>query len=664
MKRELETLDNDNRTAAEERSKGRLVLEVCFLVILVLFPMRHVAVGGDLSDVGYNYGNFAFFGVETLGKMWFFSTYLANALGHLLTYLPFGHTVMGLNVYTGLSNSLLAVTAYVFCTRRLRMRPIFAFVGEMIALCLCWCPTALLYNYVAYVLLLACVIFLYQGLSRNKGWMLFLAGACLGCNVFVRFSNLPEMALILAVWAYAVWTGWEEHLGGKGWMTSGIRRMGSHTLPCLGGYLAAVAVIFGWISVRYGAGEYVEGIRLLFAMTDEAADYKPIAMLSGLIRPFREGIYWSSRLAFFSVAASLIVLLTDHVPLFFKTKERRKSARRVFSLLGLLGTAAATALMVYWIFYQKEDAFNMTSFFYTSYDPIYWPAALFLMLAMGIGMVEVLRKGSRKEDRFLGASLILVILITSLGSNNGIYPSFNNLFLVAPYVLWKLAAFTGWAVEKAKSQPESMAEFRLNFLPLTVTLWAFLLSCGIQFAMFGLHFVYCEGTGVQNADYAVVNNAPLKGVGMSLERAYWISEISAFVQEQGLAGQEVILHGNIPALAFYLEMPQAFHSWNDLSSFGFEIMQGTLENLEEAIDAGDRKIPVVIASKRYGELGPIVPKEGGDDRLDGEQGGAMADGDGRDDGGDPKWQLIRKFMGRYGYEKTFENERFVIWQAK
>ena len=39
--------------------------------------------------------------------------------------------------------------------------------------------------------------------GKERKGMLFAAGACLGCNLFVRVSNLPEASLILAVWLYA-----------------------------------------------------------------------------------------------------------------------------------------------------------------------------------------------------------------------------------------------------------------------------------------------------------------------------------------------------------------------------------------------------------------------------------------------------------------------------
>ena len=69
-------------------------------------------------------------------SMWFFSTYLTNVVGNLLTKLPGADTLMGMNLYTGLSASILALMGYFFCTRKLGMSRAIVFVGEMLALSL------------------------------------------------------------------------------------------------------------------------------------------------------------------------------------------------------------------------------------------------------------------------------------------------------------------------------------------------------------------------------------------------------------------------------------------------------------------------------------------------------------------------------------------------
>ena len=683
----------------EKMGRGRRIMEVCFFAVLLIYPLRHVFIGGDLWDVGYNYGNFVNFSEESLGTTWFFSTYLAGAVGHLLTLLPFGRTMLGLNIYTGLTVSLLAIMGYLFFTKVLNVSPVLAFLGEMIAVSMCWCPTALLYNYLTYILFFACLILLYQGLRLEKRWMLVLAGACLGVNLFVRFSNLPEMGLILAVWAYALWDGWERRGEDENLFGKAMTKLGKDTLLCLLGYLGALFVFFTWIALRYEITDYVKGIRMLFAMTESATDYKPTSMLQGLIWPFKEAVYWITRLGFFVALAFLSGMLAGHLP--------KRLAQGVGEKLGkpvrwifLLGVLACSVMMVFWMLWKRPNAGYFTSFQYHSYDAAYWPCALFWMLALGIGAIEAFRPGNGKINRFYGVSLILVGLLTSLGSNNGIYPSFNNLFAFAPFVLDRVVRFSRFVMDQiAKTDKETdketdrkagkeadketdqkadkeadketdqeadkeadkeaggranreMADWIKTLWPglgaVCVSIWAIMLVCAVQMALFGWNFVFCEGTGVQHADTVVVENKALRGIHMNEARAKELQELTDYANAQGLAGREVILHGNVPAVAFYLQMRPAIHSWNDLASFDYDVMQDTMDERMNEISVARRQKPVVIAEKKYASDGPIAP----------------GDGNLAESAEDPKWELIQRFMGLYGYEKTFENEKFVIWQAK
>ncbi len=143
----------------------------------------------------------------------------------------------------------------------------------------CWCPTGSFYNYVTYVFFLISVVCLYLGLSRGKkGGLLFAAGVALGCNVLSRFSNLPEAAMIVGVWAYGIicWleeqksivqdcvdvAGNAETENKEARKKAAGRRLRKKLLQdtgmCLAGYLTALLVLFGYIQIRYGMDEYVK----------------------------------------------------------------------------------------------------------------------------------------------------------------------------------------------------------------------------------------------------------------------------------------------------------------------------------------------------------------------------------------------------------------------
>ena len=203
----------------------RRLWEFVFVAILVLYPLRHIAWGLDLWDTGYGYANFEYMGTQHMDPMWLFSTYLTTAIGHFFSLLPGAGTLIGMNFYTGLSISLLAVLGYYFCTKVLKIPALLVFLGEFTAVSFCWCPTGSFYNYVTYVFYLVSVVCLYLGLARGKKGWLFAAGVALGCNVLSRFSNLPEAAMIVGVWAYGIITGYRHVSGGVSDGTAGIIRL-------------------------------------------------------------------------------------------------------------------------------------------------------------------------------------------------------------------------------------------------------------------------------------------------------------------------------------------------------------------------------------------------------------------------------------------------------
>ena len=175
----------------------------------------------------------------------------------------------------------------------------------------------------------------------------------------------------------------------------------------------------------------------------------------------------------------------------------------------------------------------------------------------------------------------------------------------------------------------------LNRYPVKAVLVAFLLLCFVQFGGFGVKFVFAEATGVQDISGRVENNGILKGVKMPAEKAQWMTEISAFVEEEQLQGQEVILYGDIPSLSFYLGMPSAFNPWSDLDSYSQASMEEDMAELETELAEG-AEYPVVIFDKA------VFAK----------------------DKEDAKQALLMAYMDKYGYIVTFENDKFALYEAE
>lgn len=581
--------------------------EIFLTAVLLLYPLRHIWWGLDLWDTGYNYANFQFMGTQHMDSMWLFSTYLATAAGHFLTKLPFGNCLLGMNFYTGLFVSLLAITGFLICTRILKMSSVIVFLGEFAATSLCWCPTALLYNYLTYVLLLYGVIFLYLGLEKEQKRYLAAAGVCLGSNVMVRFSNLPQAALILAVWGYAFITRKQE----KG---HALKKTVIQTLICMLGYFVSLALWIGLLSAKYGFAEYMEGIRRLFGMTENATDYTAYAMILKMLQEYVQNLYWVVR---FCVPAVLGIMGFAILP------ERFTRWKKAGYLLVL-------CLFAVWLY---KGPFATLEF--ASYAAMFRPGIVFLILTLGICLVQILHPATSQQEKLLAGVLLIMIPVTSLGSNNGTLPSLNNLFLAAPYTLEKIWCFLKKTPEKKKIRKVTLFSF-----PVKATVCLFLLIFLVQSIGFGTSFVFAEAQGAPKADTEITGNPVLKGMRSEREKAAWIEEISAYVQKENLEGKEILIYGNLPAMSYYLNMPSAFNPWIDLKSYSLETMEKDMVQMENAILNEEKEAPVVLLERKAADY--VIGLYGF---------------------GDSKLNRIMDFMERFGYQMTFENEKFTLWQA-
>ena len=572
-----------------------------FPVILFLYPLRHIFVGAEWWDTGYNYGNFVF--MEKMDPMWLFSTYLGTALGNLFTKLPFGGTMVGLNVYTGLIVSALALLGYFFFVKVVGLPKGIAFWGELIAISFCWCPTALLYNYLTYLLMALGVICLYKAImaqeSKGQKILFVFAGVCLGINVFTRFPNLAQMGLIVAVWAMAIIR--KEKFG----------NVVKDTLFCVLGYVIGLLAVFAVIALKYGAAEYIDGIIRLLGMPSEATDYSIRSMVEYQIRNFVQNFLW---LRYFVLMT--IVCVLGYFVLPGKLLWAKRGATVAVFLLGLK-------------YLIGQNMFNMK--YSTKMSAFQWGVFLLSAALVILAVVLIRGKSFANKEKLLAGLSVLIIVITPLGSNNHLYSSVNNLFLVAPYILWMLVRFVQFIPALWK---------RISLEPVKIIIACMLCMITFQGVLFGAFYVFSEGDGGENLHTRIENNDILKGMRTSEDRAKLISEISAYVSDTGLQGKEVILYGNIPAMSYYLDMPFAISAWPDLRSYNLNVMKSDIAYICGAIDMKGREKPVILLER------------------------TMADALTEDAAGeDEKLQLIAVMIEEYDYQISFQNEKFVLYLA-
>ena len=84
---------------------------------------------------------------------------------------------------------------------------------------------------------------------------------------------------------------------------------------------------------------------------------------------------------------------------------------------------------------------GMFDFDYTAYFSMYKWAVVYLLMVLALCIWSLISKKVSGEQKLWAVCLLVKIWITPLGSNNGLYPIINNLFLTAPVSLLMLFDF-------------------------------------------------------------------------------------------------------------------------------------------------------------------------------------------------------------------------------
>ena len=584
--------------------------EIIFPLVLFVFPLLKINQGIDLTDTPYSLGNYRFF-AEAEG-VWVLSTFLSNVTGFLMTKLPMGGTMLGMKFYSSLFVSIMALLGYRFF--KTKMPSYIAFAGELAAIGFCWCPTGILYNYMTYFFFLLGAMLLFRGLAGCRPKCLFLAGICLGLNVAVRVPNVLEAALIVALWYYGARKkkSFEELL--------------KETGLCVGGFLAAQAVMFLVMSVMYGFGAYPEMIMGLFGIAGNASDYSPGGMITAILSAYFKGFQWM---------LYMVLCILPGIPFFMIQKEKFPRLRKVIY--------CACIVFLFYVL-GRWGMFNLR--YYQKEAGLQW-GVIFLILSLTINIWMLFTKEMDDEWKLIGCISLIIILITPLGSNNYVWPALNNLFFVAPVTFWMVYRFVRWGRESIDSTG------RVPFYPAKAMMAAMVLAFFVQSLGLGFGYVFKDGETGEKRDVKVSTNAVLTGMYTNSLNAETLDEISVFMTEHETeyAGRELILYGNIPGLSYYLDrVPAISTSWPDLASSSLLQLEEDLQEINGQISEKGMR-PLVIMTPA---LDAFFRQDTEAMEWFGTNEDACAE--------DKKLFALMVFLQQNEYTQVFANEAFVIYE--
>lgn len=548
------------RSYFEKYKKFQRPLERYFFpVVLLLYPLIGVNQGVDISDTTYSLVNFQY--MTSQDPMWILSTFVSNLLGRLFMHLPFGGTMLGMNVYCSFLISAVALTAYYMLQEY--MPGWMIFIGLFIAESLCWCPRVILYNNLSYVFLTLGALFLLKGMfawSKQRLY-LFLAGAFLGANVMVRFPNLVEASLILVLWFYCIITK-EEFF-------ESVKKTGL----CIAGYVAGFGIFYLITCVMYGPMGYFNMINELLSMTSGAKDYSSGGMISMIIEGYT------------STLTKMIIVLPCMLAgmiMFMLKKDRFILVKKVLYILGLL-------ILVRYFFAVGTFTRN-----YHYYDSIFDAAMMFVIIAviLAIAGATGFLNGS-KQEQTLAFAVLMLILILPVGSNNYTYPILNCLFVIAPLTLWLMRRLM-----------QRLGENDVNF-PWQAMVTMVIAALLVQGTIF--HFVFVFGDGMDGSKRTASSQSITKIAGMKSTKSNLesLEELGDFLKDNPENSGKAIFFGGVPGLAYVFDIEPVINtSWPDLDSYSVQKYENALIELSTSDDPE----PMIIIGNEMQEYANISAK--------------------------------------------------------
>jgi hypothetical protein len=555
-----------------------------FPLVLLLYPLIGVTNGFDIADTTYSLANYEY--LEKLDPMWAISTFLSNVAGRLIMSLPGAGTMLGMNIYCSFVIAATSLIAYFLLQKW--MPGWMIFIGEFIAQSLCWCPRVILYNYLTYLFFTLGVLLLLMGMFewQRQSLYLSLAGLCLGLNVMVRFPNITETSLILVLWFYEFLT--RDKFG------EALKK----TFICIGGFAAGILLPLLAISLVYGWSAYFNMIGGLFGMTEGASDYSAKGMMASIVS------------AYFTTLKDMLIMLpcvAAGVIMFMFLKGRYSLVKKLLYMAGLL------VLVRYFI---AKGVFTRN---YHYYDSFFQAAMMFLIMSFifcitgSLGLLN----GDRQEQT-LAFAVLVIMLVTPLGSNNYTFPLVNNLFVVAPVSLWMMRRLMFRLGE---------SDVHFPWQAMSVMVIAVLV---IQGAIFHAVFAFGDGTDGQVRD-AYSDISKVGALKTTSYNAATLDELQKALSDNDLLGRKTVFFGGVPGLAYIFDLEPALDTtWPDLDSYSIAKFDEELLDIRELDEQ-----PTVIIGKEMQQYANI----------------------------EQKYDILLDYIANHDYNRVFESDRFIVYKV-
>ncbi|MBP7557261.1 MAG: glycosyltransferase family 39 protein, partial [Chitinophagaceae bacterium] len=370
------------------------------------------------------------------------------------------------------------------------------------------------YNYLCMLLYMLCALFLLRGLTRNKPWLIFLAGVMVALETLARIPSIVNLGLALAIFYYGILYNYS------------FARQFRLALIYGAGFIGGLAAMIVFMKITNQYDNYIGAVKLVMEMGSGGASSH--YGLSKLLKQFFV-LYGSS-----VKHGLLIVLPVISAAMICNLVTYRPAYRKPLIQLLTLGIIAAFVWLIW------TDTINHLMMVFLLTD----------LATLGALCIFVSEKN--KELKVLALMGVYIILTYPLGSSDGIYT-------VGLYTLWigvpiAVDYFNKWLRLDSQWNIQSRSEnmrFSLLLKPEQLrtigqvgTLLIFLAL--LRQAYYYPFFDWNDRVRMT----AQVNNTYTRGVFTTKERATAINELLAESGKYIHPGDAVLIYHSVPLLHY------------------------------------------------------------------------------------------------------------------
>lgn len=520
------------------------------MALVIIFPYLLIFQGLDFTDVGHSLTNYQQIFIEPSSIQNAFSCWLTNVIGGAWIRLVANLGVFGAKLGGALVISLTTFIAYTILKDFLEKKNLL--IGLLLAEIVAFSPSTIIihYNNLTSLFFILSVFFLYNGILHKKNNFIFFAGFILGLNIFVRFSNILGIILIITIFFY----GYLK----KNNLSTQIKQ----ALILLLGWVISILIVFIIMKLLGHDKLFLNSVTNLFRMVlDSSSSHAGENLLRRLYTDHLSVIKYSIRTICVTILISKIFCKVN--------RYLRDFALLLFSII-----------IVFYYFYDLK-------IYYYTFAPV---GIMYILLLISIINIEKDNIGIR----LISLIALIVLFITPVGSSNGIQMAKYAMWLAFPLSVSYISQLQELCINLNLNTYLSRNYLKL-FIKQSemVFIRKILLVFFLSFALiFSYRFTYRDTSHRIDMHYNI-NHSKLQLVYTTKERAKVVEELLSELSKYVNKGDYLFTFEHISLLYYLSETtPYLYNSWPML----YQPIQFK-EAIQRAINE-KKELPVIVRAKR------------------------------------------------------------------